>query len=85
MRDEGQRQIVHDVIYQELCLGNIVEDSRQAYLDIIDALSKQGAQAVILGCTEIALLVQPKDTRVRLYDTTSIHAKAAVDLAISRI
>jgi aspartate racemase len=81
--DEAQRQIVHDVIYQELCLGNIVGDSRRAYLDIIDALSKQGAQAVILGCTEIALLVQPEDTSVRLYDTTSIHAKAAVELAIA--
>jgi aspartate racemase len=81
--DEVQRQIVHEVIYQELCLGNIVEDSRRAYLDIIDALSKQGAQAVILGCTEIALLVQSEDTSVRLYDTTSIHAKAAVELAIA--
>jgi len=79
----AQRQTVHSVIYQELCQGVISDSSRKAYLDIISDLHKQGAQAVILGCTEIALLVKAKDTHVALYDTTCIHALAAVNLAIS--
>lgn len=81
--DERQRQIIHDVIFQELCQGNIVEESRREYLDIIVDLSKKGAQAVILGCTEIALLIRPEHTDVRLYDTTTVHAQAAVEMAIA--
>lgn len=80
--NKEQRQTVHSVIYQELCQGVISEVSRQAYLEIISDLHKQGAQAVILGCTEIALLIDANDTRVALYDTTSIHAQAAVNMAI---
>ena len=75
--------IVHDVIYNELCLGNILEKSRQQYLNIIDELHSQGAQAIILGCTEIALLIQQKHTQVKLYDTTEIHADSAVEKALS--
>ena len=79
---DDQTQI-HDVIYQELCLGKINPKSREAYLTIIDKLFAQGAQAVILGCTEIALLVQQQHTQVPLYDTTQIHANSAVSLALT--
>ncbi|MDB1126066.1 aspartate/glutamate racemase family protein [Vibrio algarum] len=74
---------VHEVIYNELCLGKIQNSSRMAYLKIIDDLQMHGSQAVILGCTEIALLVKQADTNVPLYDTTEIHAKAAVRFALS--
>ncbi|GGP72294.1 aspartate racemase [Shewanella algicola] len=79
---DDQTQI-HDVIYQELCLGKINPKSRDAYLTIIDKLFAQGAQAVILGCTEIALLVQQQHTQVPLYDTTQIHANSAVSMALT--
>jgi aspartate racemase len=79
---DEQQQELHDIIYSELCLGNIKDDSRERYLAIIDALHRQGAQAVILGCTEIALLVKQADTKVTLYDTTEIHAAQAVKLAM---
>ena len=79
---EGQ-DVVHNIIYSELCLGVISEPSRQAYLREIDSLAARGAEAVILGCTEIALLVQQEHTSVPLYDTTEIHAAQAVSLAIS--
>jgi aspartate racemase len=81
--DEDARQLVHNIIYDELCQGQISDSSRQAYVDIIAELAKQGAQAVILGCTEIALLVNQADTSVPLYDTTAIHSAAAVSLALS--
>ncbi|MGR5517157.1 aspartate/glutamate racemase family protein [Vibrio harveyi] len=74
--------IVHDVIYNELCKGEVHDDSRQHYLTIIEKLVEQGAEAVILGCTEIAMLVESQYTDVKLYDTTEIHAKAAVEKAI---
>jgi aspartate racemase len=75
--------LVHDVIYNELCQGEIKHSSKKVYLDIIDKLYADGAQAIILGCTEIALLVQQRDTDVRLYDTTAIHAAHGVELALS--
>ncbi|MEM5529158.1 aspartate/glutamate racemase family protein [Gammaproteobacteria bacterium AS21] len=78
-----QQAVVHDIIYNELCLGEIKESSRAAYLSIIDELAANGAQAVILGCTEIALLVEQQHTAVTLYDTTAIHAQAAVLKALS--
>ena len=74
--------IVHNVIYSELCLGKISDHSRQKYLAIIESLRDKGAEAVILGCTEISLLVQQKHTAVPLYDTTEIHAAYAVKQAI---
>lgn len=76
------RKIVHDVIFDELCLGDIVAESRAEYLRIIDALHADGAEAVILGCTEIALLVGPEHTDVPLIDTTQTHAEAAVKFAL---
>ncbi|MCE8022852.1 aspartate/glutamate racemase family protein [Billgrantia aerodenitrificans] len=80
--DAAQRDLVHEVIYHELCLGQVKETSRQRYLEIIESLREQGAEAVILGCTEIALLVQQSDTAVPLYDTTAIHAEEAVKWAL---
>uniref|UniRef100_UPI003BAA7FF5 aspartate/glutamate racemase family protein n=1 Tax=Alteromonas abrolhosensis TaxID=1892904 RepID=UPI003BAA7FF5 len=78
-----QRDIVHNIIYEELCKGVICIESRNAYIEIINALAAEGAEGIILGCTEIALLVQQHHTKVRLYDTTAIHAAAAVDFALS--
>jgi aspartate racemase len=80
--DADARETVHDVIYQELCQGEILDSSREKYLRIIESLQTKGAEAVILGCTEIALLVQQQDTAVPLYDTTEIHASQAVRMAI---
>ena len=74
---------VHTIIYDELCKGVIKESSKQQYLATIDKLYAEGAQAVILGCTEIALLVNQQDTEVTLYDTTEIHAKQGVEYALS--
>ena len=82
--NEAQRTTVHEVIYQELCKGKISQSSRNHYLKVIEDLVKQGAEAVILGCTEIALLVEPQHTKVKLYDTTQIHANAAVKLALQQ-
>jgi len=76
---EADRKLVHQVIYQELCLGQINPESRLAYQQIIAGLVAQGAEGVILGCTEIGLLVQPDDAAVPLFDTTAIHARAAAD------
>ncbi len=75
--------IVHNVIYDELCRGVIKAESRVQYVNIVNALFAQGAEAVILGCTEIALLIKQEDTHVPLYDTTEIHAAHAVALAIA--
>jgi len=82
--DQADRDLVNRVIYEELCLGVIKADSRARYLDIIHRLQLQGAEAVILGCTEIALLVQQSDTPVALFDTTAIHAQQAVRLALAQ-
>lgn len=76
------RSVVHQVIYDELCLGKIVNDSRQKYLRIIDDLVSAGAEGVILGCTEIALLVKPEHTEIQLFDTTQLHAIKAVEKAL---
>ncbi|WP_117234168.1 aspartate/glutamate racemase family protein [Vibrio maerlii] len=78
-----QRKLVHDVIYQELVQGIVNNRSRTDFLTIIQDLHEQGAQAVILGCTEIAMLVQQQDTSVPLFDTTAIHAKAAVEKSLA--
>ncbi len=79
---EEDINIVHKVIYEELCLGLINEESRKEYLKIIDKLVSNGAEAIILGCTEICMLISSKDTDVKLYDTTKIHALEAVNLAL---
>lgn len=78
---EEDIQIVHRIIYEELCLGKIEENSKNEYIRIIDELVKKGCEAIILGCTEIGLLIEQKDVSVPLYDTTLIHAKAAVKMA----
>ncbi|MDF0535410.1 aspartate/glutamate racemase family protein [Shewanella yunxiaonensis] len=81
--DTEARQTVHRIIYDELCAGKILSESKAAYLDIIHDLAQRGAQAVILGCTEIGLLVQQQDTEVKLLDTTAIHAEKAVAFAVT--
>lgn len=81
--DEPGRTTVHNVIYEELVVGDIRPESRQAYRAIIDDLVGQGAQGIILGCTEIGLLVKPEDSPVPVFDTTNVHAAAAVDLALA--
>ena len=81
--NEPDRKIIHDVIYKELCLGKSVPTSKAEYLRIIQALANQGAEAVILGCTEIGMLVDQTDTSVELVDTTYIHAHKAVEWALS--
>ncbi len=77
------RQMVHDIIYQELCLGKVDDDSREVYLAIIDRLAEQGIDAVILGCTEIGMLIDSSHTDIRLYDSMAIHASAAVEYALT--
>ncbi len=80
----SDRDTVHRIIYEELCLGQVREVSRQAYQRVMADLVAQGAQAIILGCTEISLLVGPDDVPVPLFDTTAIHAGHAVDWALGR-
>jgi aspartate racemase len=80
--DAEDRRIVHDVIYKELVVGQIRPESRLAYREIMARLVERGAQAIILGCTEIMLLVSDEDSTVPLYDTTTLHALAAVDSAL---
>ncbi|MBW2096599.1 MAG: aspartate/glutamate racemase family protein [Deltaproteobacteria bacterium] len=80
--EPDSRDIVHNVVYDELCLGTIREESKKVFLRIIQDLGEKGAQGVILGCTEIPLLVHQKDTSLPLFDTTAIHAKKAVEMAL---
>jgi aspartate racemase len=77
------RSIVHRVIYDELVLGKVLPASRLEYKRVIDALVENGAEGIILGCTEIGLLVKDTDSSVALFDTTRIHAEAAVRWAIN--
>ncbi|MBU0517825.1 aspartate/glutamate racemase family protein [bacterium] len=80
--EESDRQLIHDVIFGELCAGKIEMLSREQVLRIINDLAAHGAEGVILGCTEIGLLVKPEDVSVPLFDTTIIHANMAVDWAL---
>jgi aspartate racemase len=80
---ESERGIVDRIIYEELCLGIVKDESREQYLRIIDGLREQGAEGIIEGCTEIAMLVQQKHTDIPLFDTTAIHAQEAVSLALA--
>ena len=79
---EQERKIVHEVIYGELCRGIILPSSREAYKRIMETLVSRGAEAIILGCTEITLLLKQEDSSVPLFDTTLIHAQAAVTYAL---
>ncbi|GGN91879.1 aspartate/glutamate racemase family protein [Saccharibacillus kuerlensis] len=80
--DEGQRAEVNRIIYEELCLGEIRESSRDYYAETIRGLMKQGAEGIIFGCTEIGLLIGPQDSQVPVFDTTKLHAKASVHKAL---
>jgi aspartate racemase len=80
---QEDRDTVHRIIYDELCVGQVKEASRAEYRRVIASLVAQGAQAVILGCTEISLLVGAQDSAVPLFDTTSIHARKAADWALA--
>jgi aspartate racemase len=80
---QEDREIIHRIIYEELCLGKILPGSRAEYRRIVAGLVTQGAQAVILGCTEISLLIGQQDAAVPLFDTTGIHATKAADWALS--
>jgi aspartate racemase len=80
--NQAERESVHKVIYDELCHGKVLDTSRGEYRRIIDGLQARGAQAVILGCTEITLLIKPEDVSLPVFDTTRIHAEAAVSFAI---
>jgi aspartate racemase len=80
---EEEREIVHQVIYDELCVGQVKQPSRAQYVGIMDHLVRRGAAGIILGCTEISLLVSDQDSQVPLLDTTKIHAIAAVEYALA--
>ena len=77
-----QRDMINDIIFNELCLGRIREDSRRNMAEVARGLGAQGAQGVVLGCTEIGLLLQQQDSPVPLLDTTVLHATAAAELAL---
>jgi aspartate racemase len=81
----ADRAVVHRVIYQELVAGRVLSASREKYREIIERLVARGAEAIILGCTEIMLLVQPEDSAVPLFDTTFLHAQAAVQQALMNV
>ncbi|MET8506314.1 aspartate/glutamate racemase family protein [Streptomyces sp. NPDC004787] len=81
--DADERALVHRVIYEELCLGEVREDSRRAYQQIIRNLVAAGAEGVILGCTEIELLISPEHSPVPVFPTTRLHAEAAVRAALA--
>jgi aspartate racemase len=81
--EADDRALVHRVIYDELCIGVIRDESRAAYRRIMASLADRGAQAILLGCTEIDLLVTENDASVPLFDTTRLHARKAVELALS--
>jgi aspartate racemase len=80
--NEHDRVVVHRIIYEELVAGKITSASRDAYRQVISRLVTNGAEAVILGCTEIMLLVRPEDSPVPLFDTTALHAEAAIAMAL---
>ena len=82
--NEADRQIVHQVIYQELVQGIITEQSKREYQRIIKTLERNGAEGVILGCTEIPLLIKENDVDIPIFDTTKIHAESAVDFALAK-
>ena len=80
--DGAERETVHRVIFDELCVGKVLTASRADLVRIIDKIAARGAQAIILGCTELSLLVRPEDSTIPLFDTTAIHARQAVERAL---
>ncbi len=81
--DDDERELINNIIYQELCLGEIKQSSKNIYKKIINNLVDRGAEGIILGCTEIGLLVKADDSKVPLFDTTLIHAQKAVNKSLS--
>ncbi|MBS1717389.1 MAG: aspartate/glutamate racemase family protein [Armatimonadetes bacterium] len=81
--EDADRGIVHRVIFEELVLGKVIESSRNEYRRIMKDLAHKGAQGIILGCTEIGMLVSPEDSPIPLFDTTAIHARAIIDWALA--
>lgn len=79
---EADRELVHRVIFEELCKGRIEASSRLAFREVIARLAEQGAEAVVLGCTEIGLLIGPEDSPLPLFDTTALHARAAAEFVL---
>lgn len=79
-----EREIVHRVIYEELVLGRVEPHSKEQYIGIMEQMVKEGAEGIILGCTEIGLLIHQEDSQVPLFDTTRIHAEAAVEYALTK-
>ena len=80
--DAGDRDVIHRIIYEELCLGLVLPESRSEYRRIMKDLASRGAEAIVLGCTEISLLVGEQGAEVPLFDTTAIHARAAAEAAL---
>ena len=81
--DERGRELVHRIIYEELCVGIVRAQSKAAYLEEIERLRRQGADGVILGCTEVGLLLGPEDTDLPMFDTTRLHVEKALDVALA--
>jgi aspartate racemase len=82
MPEEKEQAVVNDVIYGELCKGKITDDSRRRYVEIMNKMIEKGGQGIVLGCTEIGLLIKSKDVSVQIFDTTVIHAKKTVEFAL---
>jgi aspartate racemase len=78
----SDRTVIHQIIYDELCLGKVLPSSRDEYIRIIKTLASEGAEAIILGCTEISLLISQLDSSIPLFDTTSIHARSAAEQSL---
>jgi aspartate racemase len=81
--NEDEQTAVHDIIYQELCQGRIEDASRRNCIEIIKALTERGAEGIILGCTELPLLISPADVAIPVFDTTRLHAEATVEMALA--
>jgi aspartate racemase len=81
---DEERDAIHSILYSELCFGDIKNESKETFQKIIAHLEARGAEGVVLGCTEIPLIVKQEDYEIQLYDTTALHAKAAVDLALQK-
>lgn len=81
---EADREIIHEIIYKELCKGIINEKSKEKYIKVINSLSLNGAEGVVLGCTEIPLLIKQEDISIPVFDTTTIHAISAVGFALDK-
>jgi len=79
-----ERDLIHDIIYRELVKGEITMSSKKIYVEIIENLRSKGAQGIILGCTEIPLLIKPEDTDMPLFNTTKIHAERSVELSLAK-